>query len=334
MMMKKNILLGIIANVLIFQLSVNGQISNSESINLNNEEYSFYPEMNEDLPKLSSPFIKEGQEIIISFTNDNTYYLFPVTIENGKDNNYQDRIWYEKGKQLTVDSVDFPILASKGTHSILELEKCNTITAKPISEITTLARPGNYSGIGFIAEDETIISVLKGDNLLVEKLNFKHIQLARPLFHVYNMMIILAKDKKSIPELSKTKGIYYNEHKIYLNWKGAKGWQNSIFNDEILGYWEIEIWRDITRKELNFLKQEYSDLSEKEFENLVKKLSYMHIGEMVPYYITRYGFYEGHTNYRADPIAISFIFGLKSIQEINSTFNGDIYNTLINHFKD
>jgi hypothetical protein len=39
-------------------------------------------------------------------------------------------------------------------------------------------------------------------------------------------------------------------------------------------------------------------------------------GEMHPFYIWRYGFYEGHTAWRSDPIAIAFIFGLKSIEEI------------------
>ena len=33
-------------------------------------------------------------------------------------------------------------------------------------------------------------------------------------------------------------------------------------------------------------------------------------------YIMCYGFYEGHTEYRTDPIAIVFIFGLRSIEEI------------------
>ena len=38
----------------------------------------------------------------------------------------------------------------------------------------------------------------------------------------------------------------------------------------------------------------------------------------VPFYIMRYGFYEGHTSYRADPIAIACIFGLRSLQQIES----------------
>jgi hypothetical protein len=63
---------------------------------------------------------------------------------------------------------------------------------------------------------------------------------------------------------------------------------------------------------------------------LIKKLSDIHTAEMAPYYIMRYGFYEGHTDYRADPIAIAFIFGLRSLDEIESVFKGKLYKILMN----
>ncbi len=53
---------------------------------------------------------------------------------------------------------------------------------------------------------------------------------------------------------------------------------------------------------------------------------------MVPYYIMRYGFYEGHTDYRADPIAVAWIFGLRSLEQIESAFEGNLYNILVDHF--
>ncbi len=53
---------------------------------------------------------------------------------------------------------------------------------------------------------------------------------------------------------------------------------------------------------------------------------------MVPYYIMRYGFYEGHTSYRADPIAIACIFGLRSLQQIESAFEGRLSEVLTTHF--
>ncbi len=45
-------------------------------------------------------------------------------------------------------------------------------------------------------------------------------------------------------------------------------------------------------------------------------------GEMQPFYIYRYGFYEAHTAWRADPIAISFLFGLRPLEETEAAFPG------------
>jgi hypothetical protein len=46
----------------------------------------------------------------------------------------------------------------------------------------------------------------------------------------------------------------------------------------------------------------------------------------------RYGFYEGHTFWRTDPIAISFIFGLKNLNELDEIFNGKLHTILTGHF--
>jgi len=61
---------------------------------------------------------------------------------------------------------------------------------------------------------------------------------------------------------------------------------------------------------------------------LIRRLFYIHTGEMVPYYVMRYGFYEGHTSYRADPIAIASVFGLRSLAEIESAFEGRLPEVL------
>jgi hypothetical protein len=52
---------------------------------------------------------------------------------------------------------------------------------------------------------------------------------------------------------------------------------------------------------------------------------------MVPFYIMRYGFYEGHRGYRADPIAIASIFGLRSIEELEDIFDGELHVALLKH---
>ena len=53
---------------------------------------------------------------------------------------------------------------------------------------------------------------------------------------------------------------------------------------------------------------------------------------MEPYYVMRYGFYEGHTSWRVDPITIAFIFGLKSLDEIEAAFPDNLYEALTGHF--
>ena len=65
---------------------------------------------------------------------------------------------------------------------------------------------------------------------------------------------------------------------------------------------------------------------------LIKKISHIHTGEMAPYYIMRYGFYEGHTAWRADPIAISFVFGIKSLSEMDRLSGHNLYTSLTRHY--
>ena len=45
---------------------------------------------------------------------------------------------------------------------------------------------------------------------------------------------------------------------------------------------------------------------------------------MVPFYIMRYGFYEGRVPYRADPVAIASLFGLMSVAEIDAALGGEL----------
>ena len=295
----------------------------------NHIKYPLYPHLLDELPEISSPLmIKDCTEIVICFTHDNKYSLVPVIIENGKPLNYKKNQWWGKGRQLEIDSLDFPTLARTGLHSEKELEQTKTITGKRVSEITRIGRPDAYSGAGFLSHDEKIISVLRGDNRLVNQLDLIHQQMAEPLFHVFNIILKVKKDSKR----GNIRGVLYNQRKIFLKFWGVKGWQESIFNDEILGYWEIEMWRELDEDEKSFLSKKYKNLTKEEMATLIKKLSHIHTGEMVPYYIMRYGFYEGHTDYRADPIAISFIFGLKSLEDIENAFTNTLNDVLIRHF--
>jgi hypothetical protein len=115
---------------------------------------------------------------------------------------------------------------------------------------------------------------------------------------------------------------WYHGHEVHLRSQRTKGFQESIFNDEIKGAFDIELWRELDLAEREFLEQAYAHLSVPERKALMDRLTRLRTGEMQSYYIMRYGFYEGHTEYRVDPIAIAALFGLKSLTEIEKAFRG------------
>lgn len=201
-------------------------------------QYPLYPETLDSLPEISSPYMTdEGVEIVVILTEDKKYMLIPVAVENGKPLNYEQRQW-GKGRQLDVDAEDFPTLAETGLHSEMEMDQTKMITGRSVVEITELGRPGRLSGAGFIAADEDIISVLSGDNRLVNKLGLTHPQMARPLYHVWNMILT----DYELEKLGRfwEHCILYNEKKVFIKAEGSRGWQESLFNDEILGMYQMK----------------------------------------------------------------------------------------------
>jgi hypothetical protein len=282
-----------------------------------NKTYPLYPETLQELPVIPSPFTtNKGLEIVISCRKDGEYHLFFVTMENKGSLNYK-KYQYDKGRQLEKNYLDFPALAKTGLHDEAELNQTRTITGKPVSEITNIGRPMHYSRAGFMSENEDILSVLIKDNRIVKQLRLTHPEMAKPLFHVWNIVLQGIQQDIWLYEEMELEYILYNGKKVFIKWQGGRGWQESIFNDEILGQYHLEMWRTLDPSEKEFLNKKYPELTEKEMSELIQKISYIHTGEMVPYYIMRYGFYEGHTDFRADPISIAIIFGLKNLQEIN-----------------
>jgi len=157
--------------------------------------YSLHPQTYAELPDIPSPYTtEEGLEIVVSLTKNKKYTLIPVTVENGVPMDYKSRQWDKigKGRQLDVDAKDFPTLARTGLHSEIELDQTKTITGKSIGEITYLGRPERSSGEGFMSHDEDIVSVLKGDNRLVKKLGLTHPQMAKALYHIWNIIQIFS----------------------------------------------------------------------------------------------------------------------------------------------
>jgi hypothetical protein len=112
----------------------------------------------------------------------------------------------------------------------------------------------------------------------------------------------------------------------------TKGGQQSIFDDGIMGAFHIKLWRQPDQKDLSLLEKSYSHLEKERFDAMVRQLSYFNTGEMQPQYIMRYGFYEGHTGWRADPVAIAYIFGLVELPELLAIFDGELDKVLLDHY--
>jgi hypothetical protein len=296
--------------------------------------HPLYPSLLDDPPDISSPYLTEdGTEILTAILKDGKYALMPVTVENGTPLHYSKRVSsvYGKDQQLHVNRGDFPSLAATGLHTETELDGKDRITGIPVDVITYIGRPGRLSGAGFMADDEDVISVLKGDNDLVRTLGLTHPQMAKPLYHVWNM-ILKEIECGTLGRFSSVGHFLYNGRKVTLRAEGMKGWQVSIFQDEIQGRFDIDVQRTLTPAERCFLHDRYSHLSDAQRAELEEKLTRLHFSEMAPYYIMRYGFYEGHTSYRADPIAIACVFGLKSVGETEGAFRGRLYTALTRHF--
>ena len=149
-----------------------------------------FPEMMAETPDLTSPVnSKEQREYVLVSFNNGHYGWFDATVENGEPFNYKER-QYGKGNQMMVDEADFPTLARTGLHSDEELIQTKTITGRSVSQITVDGRPWGSSGVGFLAENETIMSVIWADNQAVRKLGLTHPDLARPLFHLWNILFL------------------------------------------------------------------------------------------------------------------------------------------------
>lgn len=335
MIVSKMLLLLLVLRFLLITELAYSQETQFSQIIFNKQPFNLYPQTLAELPEISSPFKTEnGQEILLAVMKNGQYALIPVTVENGSPLVYSYRIddLFGKDQQLHVDSGDFPALARTGLHSEEELASKEIITGFPVSLITYIGHPVRFSHAGFLAADEDILNVLIADNRLVQKLGLTHPQMAKVLFHIWNIILKEIEWGNWVRFWDNIPHIIYNGRKINLKAEGGKGWQISIFQDEIKGRFSIDINSKLNPEERSFLKTNYSQLSEVQMKELEMKLTHIHFSEMAPYYIMRYGFYEGHTDWRTDPIAIAFVFGLRTVEQLENAFKGTLYQSLTEHF--
>jgi hypothetical protein len=306
-MNRQHLLLALFAMSLMLSKSM-GQIKNA-----NPQGYNSYPEVNVVKPDLPSPFEFLGREYVIAVTKAGEFAILDVTLGN-------DRAICQ---QMVFDTIDFPQLKQTGLHDEENLMGIATITGWTLDTINLLGLPGGLSHAGFMDYGEDIISVIAADNQVVKLLALTHQQMAKPLFHVLNMMdhdLALNRWNMAKHSWENIESFFYNGREVKVIAYDTKGGQKSIFNDGIQGAFHIKLWREPTETEKNYLKQHYQHLTKNEFKEFLELLSFINVGEMQPQYIMRYGFYEGHTFWRAEPLAIAFIFGLRPLEKMDSTF--------------
>jgi len=313
---------GFLVVCLVSQYPVSAAQTGMKQITCGGKTHALYPATFKEKPDIPSPCrAGDGIEVLTVRTEQNDYSLIPVTITPG----ITVRPWEAP---LEIDREDFPTLARTGLHSEAELDQARSITGRPVAEITELGHPGRLSISGFLAEDEDILSVIKGDNRLVARLGLTHAGMARPLLHVCNLLRELYQETGA----EHTNDVFYGGKRVTLTVQFSRGGQKSIFRDGLDGAWTIRIRRDLEENELAFLNRTYAHLESARRDTLVKQLTEMLMGEIQPFYIYRYGFYEGHTAWRTDPVVIAFIFGFKSIQEIEAAFARQLPEVLTQHF--
>ena len=312
--------------------SLGGQESR-QLVMIRGQLLTVYPQTVGQVPDNPSPCRADnGTEWVTARCRDGRYALVEVTVPDWN----RGEVKYFGANILAVDKADFPSLALTGLHDGEELTRTRTINGRSLAEITEMARPGRLSHSGFLAEDEDIVSVLKGDDRLVRKLGLTHPQLARPLLHMWN--VILQEQKHGQGVWGKGHAwvhfdhFLYNGRKISYEAHFTKGGQKSPFADGIEGGAHVFLKREMEPGEAEFLADRYSRLGAEKLEALKGLLFSLTSGELEPFYILRYGFYEGHTAWRVDPLAIASIFGLRFLEELEKAFPGQLDEVMTAHF--
>ena len=234
------------------------QSSSFSEVKINGRDFKLYPFFYEKCPDIPSPFVSVGKKTsVVCLTNKGKFTIMPVTIENGTPFNYGGHNFRNKGRQLDVNSDDFPTLAKTGLHSEGELNRATSITGKSITEITEIGRPVAHSGAGFLGPNEDLNSVLLKDNQTVTAPGLTHPRLSSPLFHLFNILCATKDTPGRMPVLTK---VLYKGNWVSIKFKRAKGWQDSIFNDEIKGFWKMEISRKLTPEKNVLLLGKYGKI--------------------------------------------------------------------------
>lgn len=297
-------------------------LATGATLQYGSHDHPLYPATTASCPDLPSPLTLDGREYVTIELADGTYGVVDVTRSDHPE-------------QITPDD-EFPALAATGLHDAAQLAGLTQINGLPLAQIDAAARPGGLSEGGFMAADETVKAVIIGDDRLVQAMGLTHAELAAPLWHIWNLMQTdLALDRWNMAHhrWENVRRMRYNGHWVDLDAHDTKGGQQSPFADGLDGGFWMVFWRPLSPDEQAALHGRYGGHGPEHWNELVGTLSRVYTGELEAFYITRYGFYEGHTDWRADPIGIARVFGLRTLDQLEATFPGQLDRAVLEHHR-
>jgi hypothetical protein len=237
-------------------------------------------------------------------------------------------------EQLRADD-EFPHLVAHGLHDPAHLATLTHINGRALADIDRDARPGALSEDGFMAADETVVAVMAADDRLVRAMGLTHADLARPLWHIWNLMQIdldLQRWNMAHHRWENVRRLKYNGQWITVDAHDTKGGQQSPFGDGLDGGFWMIFWRPVPTEDQEWLHEHYGHHGPTRWNELLGRLTRVHTGEMEAFTITRYGFYEGHTDWRVDPLGMAWLFGLRTLQELETAFPGKLDRAVLDHW--
>ncbi len=145
--------------------------------------------------------------------------------------------------------------------------------------------------------------------------------------------VVLALDRWSMRhhQWRNVRAVLYHGHRVALDAHDTKGGQRSPFADGLQGGFWMVLHRALSAEEEEFLRVAYAHAAPGTWDTLHGTLGRLWIGEMEAHFIQWYGFYEGHTDWRADPLGIARIFGLRTLDQLEAAFPGRLHEVASEH---
>lgn len=201
-----------------------------------------------------------------------------------------------------LDKADPNRVMATDIGSFIDLDKLTKINGVNVSIIEARAKPGAWSGGGFLAGNDKLIDVIKKDWKTVDKLGTSHIELAKHLELIWDLAEIeFNKNKIKLisynSSLLEGNTIRVEPQQLRVERGDTSGWQNDIFTNRVDGTLE-EICippNNSTGEEgycLPLVTHPTHWGSDLEIKNL-KNGEGILVAKGVIDYIRKYGFYEG-----------------------------------------